>query len=240
MVQIRNSGLILSISAKEIEHLRTQFERQTCILLPTILAPDLLQVIQQKIAEAEFFEKAHGHSVRLSVELCMKNNAASAALHLLANNPKFFHFVQQVTGCDQIGCFMGRVYRLIPESYHYDSWHDDVKDNRILAMSINLSTDKYDGGILQIRDRRSNQITYEIANIGFGDCIIFTLAPHLQHRVTSVTGTVAKTAFAGWFKSVPSYQAILMESLLHLRSDANQRESEKASDKYGHSSASLI
>ena len=34
-----------------------------------------------------------------------------------------------------------------------------------------------------------------------GDAIVFKLADNLQHRNTPLIGSVAKTAFAGWFRS---------------------------------------
>ena len=98
---------------------------------------------------------------------------------------------------------MGRVYRMIPGSGHYDSWHSDMIGHRMIGMSINLSPEPYSGGVFQLRERDSEQILYEVANTGLGDAILFRLADHLQHRITDVDGTIPKTAFAGWFQSEP-------------------------------------
>jgi hypothetical protein len=222
MIQIRNTGFAFSVSDEELKRMRDQFGAKKYILLPLFLAAGFLQVIRNKIARAKFFEKVHGDSVRLSVEHCMENNAATAALHLAVNSPEFFQFIQRATGCGRIGCFEGRVYRMVPGQNHYDSWHNDVKDGRILAMSINLSTGVYEGGVLQIRDRESGQVLQEVANTGPGDAIIFRISPTLQHRLTDVTGTEAKTAFAGWFKPSPKYQVVLMESLKQLRNEISR------------------
>jgi hypothetical protein len=146
----------------------------------------------------------------------MRDNAASHALHLVVNDPQFLRLVERMTGCAGIGCFLGTVYSLVPGANLYDTWHDDISGNRMLAMSINLSTDVYRGGVLQFRTRPSHQIVHEVANTGFGDATIFRIADHLQHRVSPVEGTVARTAFAGWFRPEPDYQSLLREGLAGL------------------------
>jgi hypothetical protein len=98
---------------------------------------------------------------------------------------------------------------MISGNGHYDSWHDDMVEDRLVAMSINLSTDVYLGGVLQIREKNSQQVIQEVANIGLGDAIVFRLAHSLQHRITDVQGKVPKTAFAGWFRSQPEFLDLL-------------------------------
>jgi hypothetical protein len=145
----------------------------------------------------------------IGVELATTDEIVLSLLHLLTNDPKLFQIVQEITGCSPIGCFTGRVYRMTPGCEHYDSWHEDMMQDRMLAMSINLSSRVYSGGILQIRDRNSLQIIHEIANNGLGDAIIFRLQDSLQHRISNVEGTVPKTAFAGWFRSKPNFLSLL-------------------------------
>jgi hypothetical protein len=83
-------------------------------------------------------------------------------------------------------------------------------------MSINLSTDAYQGGVLEIRDCESSHMVHGVANTGFGDAIIFRIARHLKHRVSTVEGTVPRTAFAGWFYPQPDYQTWLKVNLAEL------------------------
>ncbi len=139
----------------------------------------------------------------------MAENQAVHMLLFLANHPQLFQLIRQITGCGAIGCFSGRVYRMVPGSQHYDSWHSDMIDHRMIGMSINLSPKVYSGGIFQMRDRDSRQIIHETANTGFADGIIFRLSTQLQHRITEVEGSVPKTAFAGWFQSDPDFHAVL-------------------------------
>jgi hypothetical protein len=140
----------------------------------------------------------------------MRPRGSASALVLLANDPRVFREIAAITGCGRIGCFDGRVYRLAPGPDHHDSWHDDMVDHRLVAMSINLTGKPYGGGILQIRDRENGRILHEAKNHGLGDALLFRLAPHLQHRVTAVEGKVARTACAGWFKSEPTLGQMLL------------------------------
>jgi hypothetical protein len=100
---------------------------------------------------------------------------------------------------------------MLPGSGHYDSWHDDLGDYRLVAMSLNLSREVYSGGVLRIRHHATGQIVHAVANTGLGDAILFRITPELDHYVTEVEGAVPKTAFAGWFKSQPHFHAWVLE-----------------------------
>ena len=214
MIQLTRSGTTFSGSAQDLEALRRRFDRQHCLKLRQLLDPELLQLIQRKIDQAEFHQRIHE---AIASELWVPDVITRGLLHFLTNDPKLFSIIQQITGCGHVGCFMGRVYRMVPGCDHYDSWHEDMIEDRIIGMSINLSKEVYYGGIFQIRDHESGEILHQVANTGFGDGIIFRLAHHLQHRITNVEGAVPKTALAGWFKSQPDFYTLLKSELSELR-----------------------
>src|SRR5207237_8656272 len=104
-------------------------------------------------------------------------------------------------------------YRMTPNSSHHDAWHTDNTDGRLVAMSLNLSPQVYEGGVFQMRERESEQFLVEFANCGLGDAILFPISENLVHRVTEVQGNEPKTAFSGWFNATaPSFQARLENS----------------------------
>jgi len=212
MIQVTRTGTVFSGSADDLEDWNKQFERQHCIRLPQLLEPQLLRLFQHQIVKAEFYERVHEHVVPPPVDLCMKSNKTAASLSFLMNDPFLFKLIQQITRCPRIGCFSGTVYRLVP-GLHYDSWHDDLNDNNLVSMSINVSTDIYSGGVLQIRDRNSQKILHEAANTGFGDGIIFRISPDLLHRVSKIEGVVPRTAYAGFFQSEPDFDSRLKNRL---------------------------
>ena len=83
----------------------------------------------------------------------------------------------------------------------------------------------YQGGVLMIREGETKRILTELTNTGFGDAILFSVDANLEHRVSDVEGTAAKTALAGWFESEPDYRMLLAESIARsLRKNQVRRE----------------
>jgi hypothetical protein len=178
--------------------------------LTTFLSPALLPAVLDAIDRTAFYEREHRGIGR---ELCATPGPATGVLEFLLNDPRLFEVMRSITGCGAIGCFRGRVYRLTPSPGHYDSWHDDLGEQRLLACSINLGRDRFEGGELQIRRADDPEQYVEVANPHAGDAVLFTVDPAYQHRVVAVRGTVARTAYAGWFCSAPSYRAQLAAML---------------------------
>ena len=137
----------------------------------------------------------------LKTELLLKPGRAFALLAFLINDPELFEAVREISGCERIRSFTGRVYRMVPGAGHRGAWHDDLIEGRSVAMNLNLGTEPYSGGVLEIRDRDSKVVLHRVANTGPGDAVIFRISPSLEHRVTPVEGTVPKTAYVGFFET---------------------------------------
>lgn len=206
LLELTKSQTLFRGSREDLETLKTTFDRQHWLRLPQFVAPDLLRRIQNDLAAGEFRAKVHEGIGR---ELVTGPDGAFSLVTFLVNDPRLFELVGHITGCRDIQCFTGRIYRMNPGSEHYDSWHDDVEGHRLIAMSLNLATMPHEGGVLQIRERASRRILQEVTNTTYGDAIIFRISRELQHRVTAVDGAVARTAFAGWFRSRPSFRDLI-------------------------------
>lgn len=206
MLQISKTGISSFPSPESMRLLSEQFEQQHYVMLTQFLDKMLLKFVQDEVSHGVFYTKTHDE---FGKELCLTPNIASALLSFLLNNCKVFQFIQAVTRCENIGSFQGRVYQTAPGLGHHDEWHNDMIENRLVAISINLSTEIFAGGSLQIRDRRSEHVMQRIANTGFGDAVVFRLSYDLQHRISDMEGTVPKTAYAGWFKSQPGFLSVL-------------------------------
>lgn len=210
MIAVRKSGSSLPAlslgSDDERSLLRRQFADHHHLRLPGFLDRELFDEIARGVDESRFVPRSHDG---IGEEACMEVNAVLARLLLLVNDQDLFAAVRELTGCGPIGCFDGRVYRMGAPGEHYDSWHSDIGDSRLVAMSVNLSTAPYSGGLLQIREHDSDEISAEVPNLGPGDAILFRLSPDLRHQVTPVEGSAPRTAFAGWFKSSPTLLEVL-------------------------------
>jgi len=197
-------------SAEKLEEWQVEFARRHYLRLPALLDAELVDFIQTGIDRGEFRERVH-EGIASNKELCMTGNAAFGALLFLMNDEKLFQIIQDITQCGRIRCFEGRVYRVNPGQGHYDSWHNDIGDYRLVGMSINLSREAYSGGVLQLRDHETREIVGQVDNVGAGDAVIFRISSRLQHRITEVDGQTSKTAFAGWFRAQPNFLSMLRD-----------------------------
>ena len=162
MVQLRRAATagrdssieLLMPSREEVARLRAAFAERHTFKLPGLLGPELFAEISAGVADAEFEPTHHehfqfGHAEAEEdvgfVEAVMKDDQpAILLLRFLINDARLFELVQEITGCERIGRFDGRVYRMEPSAY--SGWHDDIGDNRLVAMSLNLSTAPYEIG----------------------------------------------------------------------------------------------
>ena len=140
----------------------------------------------------------------------MQTNACLGLLQFLVNDPELYRLIEDVSECRPIRMFLGRVYRRLP-GRHFDSWHGDLKNERQVGMSINLSTAPYEGGVFELREAETERPLASIANAGCGDAHLFRIAPTLEHRVTGIRGVHSKTAFAGWFVGSRDYHSEFRE-----------------------------
>jgi hypothetical protein len=184
-----------------VEHLRRQFDERPFVHLTGLVAPALLSIVERAVHAGEFASRLHPG---IGLEFCLESGAASAACQLVFNDPALLDVVARVAGCSTLGCFDGRVYRLEPQAGHYDSWHSDASDDRVVGLSVNLSRETFGGGILEIRRADSSEADYAVPSPGFGDAVLFRISPALRHRVTPVHGR-PRTAYAGWFRASPNF-----------------------------------
>lgn len=189
---------------------RVHFARHHWLKLPALLDGAMLRHVQGELARAAFVEVRHTSVDPPSVDVCMEPNPLSAMLELLCNDPVLLRAIESLTACSPLVRFNGFVYRLTPGAGHHHNWHNDVVHGRRVALSINLESEPYDGGMLMIRERDGGRIIEQIENTGAGDAVLFRIDAALQHRAAAVTRGV-KTAFAGWFRSEAPLRSSLAE-----------------------------
>lgn len=204
--QLTKLGFISTYDDRQIERLQSEFEDRKFILLPKLIEATLLERLELVLNSSTFTDRYHSD---VGQELCLDSGPAVNLLRFLANNTELFRFISRVTKCGPIGCFSGRIYRMLPSHGHFDDWHDDQIKDRIAGMTINLGKQIYEDGLLEIRNKQSKRQMARVTNTGLGDAILFCIDDTLEHRRTEVTGSVSRTAFAGWFKSKPSYLEVL-------------------------------
>jgi hypothetical protein len=196
VIQLTRKGVSFTGTQEDLRSLREKYEINNYVILPQLFESALFEEMFQRVDAAPFLPKEHG---KLSLEFCMNDAITNAMLEFFPNNPIFLRIIEQITGQPRIGKFSGRVYRMTSSDGHFDRWHSDCADNRVVTMSVNLSRKEFSGGALQIRYDNSNEILQEVRNTGFGDALLFRISDNLTHRVQAIEGDIPKTAFAGWF-----------------------------------------
>ncbi|HKX31389.1 MAG TPA: 2OG-Fe(II) oxygenase [Blastocatellia bacterium] len=214
MIQLTRTGVLAD--AEEITSLRERFARDHCVVLPQLLHRDLLGSLMRSLEAARFVEKMHyaesapNQPREFAKDISLVTNSpAWHAWHLLMNTPGLFKVMEQITESPEIGSFTGRIYRTLPGSDHHLDWHSDLNNNRLIGLSLNLSPEPYVGGVFQIRERVTQQVTAEVGSSRPGCAHLFRIAQSVEHRVTAVEDRHPRTAAAGWFVSTPSREARL-------------------------------
>jgi hypothetical protein len=210
MIQLRRNGTVVETDPEALARARAHFAAYTYVKLPQFIEPTLLRQLMDVLGRTEFRERVHEG---IGTEVCAAPGAATAALELMSNDGVLHDAVAALTGCGAIGCFEGRIYRLNPAEGHYDSWHSDVGQQRLIAVSVNLSRAPFEGGRLQIRRADEDRVLAEVDNPVPGDAVMFRVDPSMRHRVASVVGRNPRTAWAGWFRTQPRFADLLRERL---------------------------
>jgi hypothetical protein len=208
IARLTRLGISCEATRLQIRSASDQFEGHYYLRIPGFIEPGLLRVIQRHLSRAAFTERKY----EIGRDLTLSNDPIASLFNVLMNDPKLFRLIRRVTGCGRIGCFTGRLYQMIARQGLAFTWHDDMLNDRKVAISINLSDAVYRGGTLQLRDK-SRGVRETVPNLGFGDAIVFRVAEHLEHRVTPVVGDVPKIAVTGWFCSRPRYTSVHREMI---------------------------
>lgn len=204
MITITKTGLT-GCQDHIVDELRREFDEKKCTVLPRLLEDKLLDKILENLDTASFYENQHTASGNVIFASDLSVPTKSIVLHQLNfvfNNPKLFRLIEAITGCAEIRGFSGRIYRNMPGTDHFLDWHDDTSGpTRLIGLSINLSKERYEGGLFQIREKKTRENLKEVSCSNPGDAHIFKVSPHLEHCVTAVSGNFPRTAGAGWFTS---------------------------------------
>jgi len=194
------------IDESRIQEYKDEFAATSCIFVPEFLSGKILDNILKKLEDTAFETKFETENAQkfgkvLFVPLL---NPILFTFQLLLNNRDLFSVLEEITGCIEIGNFMGRIHRSLGGEGHAIEWHSDNSDNRLLAMTLCLGADQYTGGKLQLREADNEHIIREFGQLNAGDAIIFKISPKLDHRLTTVE-TGCRTVGVGWFRSEPDF-----------------------------------
>src|SRR5262245_56270355 len=107
-VQVRRFGTVVE-GATALRRLHDEFARQHCVGLPGFLEPTLAETLLLQLDETKFVERVH-EGIETNRELWLRSDTTTGAFHLLMNSEVLFRAVEEITSCDRIESFIGRVY----------------------------------------------------------------------------------------------------------------------------------
>jgi hypothetical protein len=201
MIQLDFGHASGEVTGDELNALRAEYARCRGIHLPGLLSPRVGDAVTRRCGPLTFRPRDLGP---LGIQLRCVDATIELAVTLALNRSPLLRLLERVTERSPIGSIEGHIARLAPDTHQELTWHDDGDGaERVLGLSVHLGSDPYQGGLFQLRTKDDRQIRWDIANTGPGDAIVFTVAPAFEHRVTPVTGTVARTVFAGWAMASP-------------------------------------
>jgi hypothetical protein len=205
MIQITQGGVVVQPGA--IEKLGADYRDTGVAIVPGFLAPPVLRALLKGLTSGGF-DLTKELQVKGATLLMPLSDPALISLHFMVNRPELFEIASCITGLPKPGNFMSRLHRTNPAPDLHLDWHDDGADYRMLGMNINLSTQPYTGGVLQVRNPEK-RIVAEIGQLPPGDAFFFRIGDRWQHRLTPVESG-ERTVAVGWFRTQPDWRAVAL------------------------------
>lgn len=206
MIVIKRQGV--EEIASHLLFCQKQFEDENVFICPDFFSSDLNNLINNHLLNAPFTIKADQKKdgQLLSQEYTISRNSTLVqVLHFYLNQQTVIEAVKKISGISTINSFEGRVYKFEADQNSFDNWHDDMSDGRLLGMSLNLSTNAFDGGSFMIRNKKSKEVYAVVKHPNWGSAHFFRINNELQHKVEKVEGEFPRIAFAGWFTDKPFF-----------------------------------
>ena len=130
---------------------------------------------------------------------------AGRGLALVLQRKNLMQWLESATGCEPLRSTFGRIMQISPGDSPRLNWHDDLPEDpsRRLGITINLSENAYEGGLFELREKKSGKILMRHRHEKLGSTLIFDVGDELEHRVWPITGGGPRRVFTGWFLKAP-------------------------------------
>ncbi len=174
------------------------FARQRAMALTDVIDPAFFAKLLRILEDAQYItdtvmDRAHRERER--------PGKVGFALSLALKRANLLRWLEQTTGTPLLESAYGRVLQFGPDSVDRLNWHDDLPDDplRRLAITINLTQAPYEGGLFELREKKSGAVLFQHRHTTLGSALIFAVSDELQHRVWPVTAGGPRRVFTGWF-----------------------------------------
>ena len=179
------------------ESVAGEFAKHRAIACEGAMDPDLLASLMRLCREGNFeSDEVEGLGHR---EIENPQRAGRTISHVL-KRAELIGWIEQVTGCGPLCTVEGRVVRAQANNHDQLLWHDDLDNaRRRLAITINLSEHHYEGGLFELREKRTHALLVSHLHLEPGGALIFDVGYDIEHRVLPVTSGGPRCVYTGWF-----------------------------------------
>jgi hypothetical protein len=177
--------------------LRAEFDQRRSLLCDDVIEPSFLERLLARCRASCFVpDRVEGLGDR-EVE---RPQRVSGAINLALGRSPLLRWAEAATGHPALGRAEGRVVRSRANDRDQLDWHDDLDDpSRRLAITINLGEHRYEGGLFELRDKRTKALLITHLHLVPGAALIFDIGYDIEHRVLPVTSGGPRCVYTGWF-----------------------------------------
>ena len=195
-LRLSASRLTVQTTCAQVQAARAEFAHSRALLIPGLLTADFLALLHRVWSVGRFDVQQDNEVGQPRVEA---SERCGAALSLALSQRGLLEWLQDVTGVAPLGSVEGGVIQFQAGQGAGLLWHDDLnRPFRQLAMTLNLGTASYDGGVFELRRKGEEALLMRHHHTGAGDALVFAVDGTLEHRVTPVSSGGPRTVFAGW------------------------------------------
>ena len=189
---LRQSGIELAESTAA----KAEFAATRTIICHDALDAALVARLDRICDAAEFRSDHVEHLGHRRIE---KPAIAGGAIALLLQREPLYRWLEEVTGCATIVRAEGRVVQTYAEPGDQLVWHNDTGSERVLAVTIALSSPDYDGGLFELRAAGGDTPLLTYKHDRPGTALIFEVDRRSEHRVLPLVAGGPRRVFTGWF-----------------------------------------
>ncbi len=181
----------------DVAEAKAQFARYRAMHLGQVFEPGFLQTLLRFSAETVFGPEESNAGFR---EKELPPKRVGRVISLALNRPELLRWLEEVTGCERLESFAGKLAQTLRRKGDELVWHDDYSKGELrrLAVVIDMSTEQYEGGEFQLRMREDKTPLLEHHYERVGSALIFEVGREVEHRVLPLVSGGPRRIFAGW------------------------------------------
>lgn len=187
----------------EVHGEQNGFAIRKALLFEDVFAAPLFQSLMAQSAAAQFIHNDVEHVGTREIE---QPQRVGKLISLLLARPEMLRWLERVTQVGPLRAVSGQLAQTRANGSDELVWHDDLSDlTRKLAVVINLSSANFEGGLFELRRKRSKEVLVSQKYHKPGSMMIFAVEPGLEHHVTPLLSGGPRRVYAGWYLSEPEH-----------------------------------